>query len=89
MTVKFRAFVVMALWFIACLGLMLHAALYQNPGYIFAIIITVVAGLYLISLRCPNCGHPIFKQKKTFLGEQFEAWGGMPPDHCEKCGKEL
>lgn len=63
----------------------------NNSGWtIFAgVAFILLCGLYGGLLKCPYCGHPIFKQKSTVLGVDFWLWGGFPPAHCPKCGKEL
>jgi len=53
------------------------------------ILIPVGAGIYLLSLRCPNCGAPIYKRRVKLLGEEFTYWGGFIPKKCSQCGKEL
>jgi hypothetical protein len=35
-------------------------------------------GIYLMSLRCPGCGHPV--------GKQWGVWTPFPPKKCTACG---
>jgi len=54
------------------------------------ILIPVGAGIYLFSLRCPNCGAPIYKRRAKLLGVDLTYWGGLfLPTKCSQCAKEL
>jgi hypothetical protein len=53
------------------------------------ILIPLMGGAYLLSLRCPKCGTPIYKRKATVFGETFSYWGGFVPRRCSRCGDEL
>ncbi|QEX21331.1 hypothetical protein FRZ61_12560 [Hypericibacter adhaerens] len=57
---------------------------------VLAVIVPALAGAYLLSLRCPNCGTRIYKRKAQIFGEEFAYWGGLGvPRECAKCGTKL
>ncbi len=54
------------------------------------VLIPVGAGLYLLSLRCPRCGAPIYKRKMTLVGIELTYWGGWRiPRRCSSCAAEI
>jgi hypothetical protein len=84
-----RAFFAIAVAFINFFGFLI---LTMNINGIFilpAILVPVGAGLYLLSLRCPNCGNRIYKRKVKLFGEEFTYWGGFIPTRCAHCEHEL
>lgn len=55
-----------------------------------AIILPIGAGIYLLTLRCEQCGAPIYKQKGKILGIDITYWGGYTiPKNCSHCGAKL
>lgn len=69
------------------------AILTVNVSHAFGwpmVLIPVVAGLYLLSLRCPRCGTPIYKRKATLAGIELTYWGGWRiPRRCSSCTAEI
>lgn len=53
------------------------------------VLIPLGAGLYLLSLRCPRCGTPIYKRKATVAGIELTYWGGWIPRRCSSCSAEI
>jgi hypothetical protein len=61
-----------------------------NQAFIWpTILIPAGAGLYLVSLRCPRCGTPIYKKKTRVAGIELTYWGGWIPRRCSSCGTEI
>lgn len=54
------------------------------------LIVGAAGGAYAMTLRCPRCGTPIFKRKRTIDGIEVTYWGGSwVPRTCSHCGLRL
>ena len=47
---------------------------------------TIVAGVWVMSLRCERCGYPVYQKKVSIAGAEFTFWVGRPSRRCAKCG---
>src|SRR5215471_19572560 len=80
-----RAFYVIALAIMNFLGFMILTTNVHGIFFVPTILVPIGAGLYLLSLRCPNCGNRIYKRKVRVFGETFTYWGGFVPRRCATC----
>jgi hypothetical protein len=88
-SVRKRAFYAIAIAVLNFFGF-LALTVNVNGVYIWpTILIPLVAGIYLLSLRCPSCGNRIYKRKVRIIGEGFTYWGGFIPKQCSHCEKML
>jgi hypothetical protein len=85
-----RAFYAIAIAVMNFFGFLI-LTLYAHSAFIWpTILVPVAVGLYLLSLRCPNCGNRIFKRKVKIFGEEFTYWGGFSvPRSCSRCNADL
>ena len=89
MSQRKRALITIGFAVINSLGFMAFT-ISVSPSFIWpTLLIPVGAGIYLLSLRCPDCGSRIYKRKVKLFGEEFTYWGGFVPKKCSHCGKEL
>ena len=69
------------------------AFLTVNVSHAFAwpmVMIPAGAGLYLLTLRCPRCGTPIYKRRAKIGGIELTYWGGSRiPKRCSSCAAEI
>jgi len=89
MSQRKRAFLAIGFAVINFLGFLAFTINVSNCFIWPTILIPVGAGIYLLSLRCANCGNPIYRRRVRFLGQEFRYWGGFVPKKCSQCGKEL
>jgi hypothetical protein len=86
MSVRKRAFLTISLCVINVFGtgLILH---WVAPHWVWLVVAwPAAAGTYLLNLRCPRCGTPIYKRHVKFYGMDFTYWGGIAiPKTCGKC----
>lgn len=89
MSLRRRALLAIGFAAISFFGFLMPMAI-ASDAFWPTILIPIGAGFYLLWLRCPNCGTPIFKRRVRLLGEHFTYWGGFSvPKKCSQCGKEL
>jgi hypothetical protein len=89
MSIRRRALIAVALAVINVLGSLAAAITWGNAFVVPGVLVALVAGGYLLSLRCPNCGARMCKRKVRVLGEEFTYWGGLIPKTCSECGAPL
>ena len=63
----------------------------NNEALVIPMLLVFAAiGLYTLSLRCPNCGTPIYWRKTTIVRFEYWSWSGpLVPKDCSACGAEL
>jgi len=85
-----RAFIAIAFAVMNFFGGM-GLAEFVDPRFVwFAILVPVGAGLYLLTLRCPQCGTPMGKRTGRIFDIEFTYWGGFTiPKDCSKCGRRF
>jgi len=72
-------------WFASALALALAAA--ASPWFLaLAFGVTIVAGVWLMSLRCERCGYPVYQKKVSIAGAEFSFWVGRASRRCATCG---
>ena len=84
-----KALYAMAIGLMNFFGFSLLAAYVDQGWLVAAIAIPVAAGIYLVTLRCPNCGRPIFKRRGQVAGVEVDYWGGWIPKTCSGCDELL
>jgi hypothetical protein len=89
MPVRKKAIYAIAIGFLNFVGFMILAKNVDEAFLFAAILVAAMAGLYSLTLRCPNCGNRIYKRKVRLFGEEFTYWGGFVPKRCSHCGEEL
>lgn len=83
-----KAVVAIAFNFIgfAVLGALGH----RTTGPMFAVGGILVAGAYLVSLRCSTCGEFVYRRRGVVAGVSVTYWGGaVVPRSCSKCGSRI
>lgn len=72
-------------WAASALAFALAAAAYPwLLGLSFGV--TIVAGVWVMSLRCERCAYPVYQKKVSIAGAEFTFWVGRPSRRCAKCG---
>lgn len=67
----------------------LFLATYVDKRFIWsALVLPTVAGFYLLTLRCRNCGERVFKRKIKILGAEVTYWGGFLRN-CSRCWTKI
>jgi hypothetical protein len=89
MPIRKQAFVALFLAGINFIGFLALSTTISSAFIWPAILIPVGIGLFLLSLRCPHCGHRYYKRKTKLFGVEFTYWGGFIPKYCSHCGKEV
>lgn len=81
------AFLFVLVNFIGSSGL----TIYVDQRFIWLVILLPMgAGIYTLTLRCPNCGEFMIKKKIKIWGMEFTYWGGFTiPKNCSRCGKRF
>lgn len=87
---KKKAIVLVFLAFINFLGGM-GLTLYVDQRFVLiAILIPMLCGLLLLTLRCERCGKPLYRNQVRILGVNFTYWGGVRiPRVCSQCGLDF
>jgi hypothetical protein len=91
MSVRNRGWLLIIVHIVGVGGLMMmYGVVSQNLAFILAAFgLQIILGIYSLMLKCPTCGHPIFKQRIIILGMEFTPWDALPPAKCAKCGQDL
>jgi rRNA maturation protein Nop10 len=78
-------------WAFICFLTGLGLTLYVDQRFVLlAILLPAFAGIYTLTLRCKNCGEPMFKRKARIFGIRFGYWGGFTiPKECSRCGTKF
>ena len=80
LTVAKKHLIYVATWILGLLVMLLGAAyeivalLWVGLGFVF------VAGTWALFIRCPHCGHRLFRRRHSIL---------YCPKHCPECGESL
>lgn len=54
------------------------------------VVVPTLAGLLLLSLRCPTCGKRVYTNRARFFNIPRTAWGGLGlPRKCPQCGLDF
>lgn len=90
MSLRKKAFVAIVLVFsnfFGTIGILQAVA----PRFILlAVFWPVAGGIYLLCLRCPKCGTPMYKRRTKAFGMEFTYWGGAAiPKTCSRCGNKF
>ena len=56
---------------------------------ILALIVLIVCGFYIITLKCPVCGKPVLYNPVNNLGIKMHAYTVTIPENCTQCGMQL
>ena len=80
-----RGRIITVAWVIATIALGLGSAVYPWL-LVLAIGLTVLAGVWLMSIKCENCGYPVDKREVSIGGATFSYWTPLPSRRCVKCG---
>jgi uncharacterized membrane protein YfcA len=85
-SLRTRAFVAIVLVLASFLG-SLGLTLYVDQEFVWLLlIITIVGGIYTLTLRCPICGNPMYKRRIQIWNMEFTYWGGFRiPKNCSRC----
>ena len=61
---------------------------YVNQRFVLALVGTVMAcGVFILNLRCPDCGRPVALRTVDVRGARLHYWGGFTiPKACSGCG---
>lgn len=85
-----KAFLAIFFTIINAIGTGLLALYIDQRSIWLTILIVLGGGLYTLTLRCPNCGAPMYKRKTQILGMDFTYWGGFTiPKNCSHCGTKF
>ena len=71
------------------LALLLAAHLLSKLFLFGLVILLVVCGSYVLSLRCAQCRNPVVHNPTNFLGVRMWMYTSWVPDQCSKCGSPL
>jgi len=87
MTLRQKAFLAIIFAVINFIG-SISLALYVNQRFVWLVfILPAVAGIYSLTLRCENCGTPMYKRRIKIWDMEFTYWGGIRiPRNCSHCG---
>lgn len=90
-SIRLRALVVLVATLVCGLKLMVEGVeSHRRWLVVVAMIVVAAGGGYSMTLRCPRCGTPIFKRKRTVDGIELTYWGGFGiPRTCSHCGLRL
>jgi hypothetical protein len=75
----------MVAWAVATIALGLGSAVYPWL-MLLAIGLTVLAGVWLMSIKCEKCGYPVDRREVSIGGARFSYWTPLPSRRCVKCG---
>jgi hypothetical protein len=50
---------------------------------------TIIFGLYLMMLKCPNCGVPVARNQIHLFGINTYIWWPWPGKKCSNCGCDI
>lgn len=89
MPIRKQAFLAIFLAVINFIGFLTLSTIIDSIFIWPAILIPVGIGLFLLTLRCPSCGHRYYKRKTKLFGIEFTYWGGLIPRYCSHCKKEI
>jgi hypothetical protein len=89
MSVRKKTFLGIFLAGINFFGFLAMSNIISSVFILPAILIPAGIGLFLLTLRCPDCGQRYSKRKTKLFGIEVNYWGGFIPRHCSHCGKEL
>lgn len=62
---------------------------YSNVFSIGIFLAAAIAGIKLMLLACPNCGHSLMYQEQQFFGIKLMLFVPWTPKACPNCGKKL
>ena len=89
MEIRKKAVYSIILWVINSIGLMIITSTIDYRASYIEVIFTIAVGLYITSLRCPGCQHPILRKSVKIYGVDIYYWSINIPRKCQKCGIEL
>jgi hypothetical protein len=82
MTVRQRHYLLMAMWPAYGVAVMVLTVFVSRQLWFLLFLGLIGFGVYGMSLRCPNCGNPIERNRWKF-------WTVWVPRHCRSCGADL
>ena len=79
----------LTIWIVAGFFL-IWAGLYISEKFILLLLVLFAGlGIYLLSLKCPNCGNPVLRNKIKIFGIEIIMWTPWIASECEKCKNKL
>ena len=67
------------------LALLLGALMISQFFLIALLVLLVICGGYVLSLRCPNCGNRVIYNPVDFLGVKMWMYTPWVPERCSQC----
>jgi len=84
---KYR--IAILIWFIGG-SVLLLGTIYLTQYFLVPLLILFCAiGIYVLSLKCPNCRKRVLHNPVTIMGKEFNIWTSWIPTKCTQCGRDL
>ena len=90
MKLKTKNIIAFISWIIT--GFVIIAIAIEKDNVYYGIMVPVLAlifGVYIRSLKCPNCSNPVVENSVRIFGKELNRVTVWVPRRCSKCGHDL